>query len=83
MSKLNSRLGKIEQRLVESDLMQCPQCKWRVISTIPPLDGAAAHAFNEPPNHWPDCFDETGDCRQCGQEAFRINIVVPGLPKQT
>jgi hypothetical protein len=78
VGKLNSRLDRIER--AAGDLVRggCPLCRWHVIITIPPLPGGDGHC---PPNHWPDCFDETGRCRACGVEADRIDFVVPGWPE--
>ena len=80
MRSLNARIDRIERAIGDIGGDECPLCRWQSIITFPPLPEAPAQRSECDPNHWPDCFDETGHCRRCGREADRVEIRIAGDP---
>ena len=76
VSRLNSRLGKIERQLSEQlGPTRCPLCLDGGVGRVK-INGEPKLEENDP------VYDETWHCRRCGTEATVIHIVTPGLPDE-
>lgn len=73
MSKIGTRLCKLERQLSEVRLARCPLCLeggvWRVR-----IVGEPQLVKDDP------VYDETWHCKRCGRAAPEIRFLVPGLP---
>jgi hypothetical protein len=75
MSRLTSRIARLERALGTRRAQKCPLCFSGGVGRTR-INGERELLADDP------IFDETWHCRRCGAEAFEIHFVTPLLKTQ-